>query len=558
MVCWVSGSGRSGQDPAQFAKSTDGGKTWTPEIPPQPIDGPGSWIPNSIDCVTASTCWTVGMSFDSSYTPAVAVTTDGGATWTRFSNLPTVPPHPGTGTYILNGISCVSVLSCVAVGGYPSADGTATVIATTDGGVTWSVSEDPTLAGIEELDSITCHGGASTLPACQAVGTALQAEGPVEMTSRDGGATWSGVETYDHTGWFSSISCPDSSHCWIAGAGTALALVGTADSGSSWSAELADTTNNDGTVSCASASFCVAATDNGVWETSTGGGLAATPATHSPAGQRLVSASQGVARKLPAVSGPNVWARSGTNRTITGQYRGTAAATSASVVIALPSGQKIHKTVSIGLNHYYSVTVQKVARGTTTVTFAAGDAPPKVVRLHGHPGPAPAISALSTHAGPIAGGTAVVITGTNFTGVSKVLFGSTAGTGLKVWSKNRLIVRAPAGTKARYVTVVTSAGGPSALTGRSIYNYLPRPLVDSVSPASGAASGGTSVTITGSGIAFITAVDFGAVPASKIVQVSSREIKATAPAGSGTVDVRVRTPGGTSATGAADKYTYLP
>ncbi len=90
------------------------------------------------------------------------------------------------------------------------------------------------------------------------------------------------------------------------------------------------------------------------------------------------------------------------------------------------------------------------------------------------------------------------------------------------------------------------------------YNYLPRPLVDSVSPASGAASGGTSVTITGSGIAFITAVDFGAVPASKIVQVSSREIKATAPAGSGTVDVRVRTPGGTSATGAADKYTYLP
>jgi hypothetical protein len=38
---------------------------------------------------------------------------------------------------------------------------------------------------------------------------------------------------------------------------------------------------------------------------------------------------------------------------------------------------------------------------------------------------------------------------------------------------------------------------------------------------------------------------------------SATQITATAPAGTGTVDVRVTTAGGTSATGAADQYTYV-
>jgi len=41
------------------------------------------------------------------------------------------------------------------------------------------------------------------------------------------------------------------------------------------------------------------------------------------------------------------------------------------------------------------------------------------------------------------------------------------------------------------------------------------------------------------------------------VFVSSTELQATSPAGTGTVDVTVTTTGGTSATWAGDRFTYM-
>ncbi|MEU4588539.1 IPT/TIG domain-containing protein [Kitasatospora aureofaciens] len=70
------------------------------------------------------------------------------------------------------------------------------------------------------------------------------------------------------------------------------------------------------------------------------------------------------------------------------------------------------------------------------------------------------------------------------------------------------------------------------------------PVIDSISPASGAT--GSVVTLTGSGFSGATAVRFGAVAAPSFTVVSDTQITATAPAGSGTVQVTVTTPGGTS------------
>ncbi len=82
------------------------------------------------------------------------------------------------------------------------------------------------------------------------------------------------------------------------------------------------------------------------------------------------------------------------------------------------------------------------------------------------------------------------------------------------------------------------------------------PTITAISPSSGPASGGTTVTITGSNLTGATAVDFGANGATNVTVVSSSQITATSPPGSGTVDVTVTTPGGTSATSAADQFTY--
>ncbi len=76
-------------------------------------------------------------------------------------------------------------------------------------------------------------------------------------------------------------------------------------------------------------------------------------------------------------------------------------------------------------------------------------------------------------------------------------------------------------------------------------------------PASGPAAGGTQVTITGSSFGGATAVDFGSTAATDVtVNSAGTEITAVSPAGSGTVDVTVTTPAGTSRTSAADQFTY--
>jgi hypothetical protein len=80
--------------------------------------------------------------------------------------------------------------------------------------------------------------------------------------------------------------------------------------------------------------------------------------------------------------------------------------------------------------------------------------------------------------------------------------------------------------------------------------------VSSLSPSSGPAGGGTTVTITGTNLADATAVDFGSAAAT-IVTDSATSITATSPTGSGTVDVTVTTAAGTSATSPSDRFTFV-
>jgi len=271
-VCWAAGQGPQNQP--ELATSADGGRTWTLATPADWASDTGSWWPNGIDCVSVSTCWLAGQN-ESIVTPVVAETTDGGATWATFSNLPPGNPDVWGDTYQLNSISCISAQTCVSVGGLNGGSGPAAVISTTNGGASWSFSTDPKLAKSQDLFSVSCLPGRSTISQviCQAAGTALEGAGPVEMTSRNGGVSWSRLQTFDNTGWLNSISCANPAHCWAAGAGTTVALVGTSNRGASWSTVTSDTTNEVGSVSCATVDFCAATTDGQLWVTSDDGGL---------------------------------------------------------------------------------------------------------------------------------------------------------------------------------------------------------------------------------------------------------------------------------------------
>jgi IPT/TIG domain len=170
--------------------------------------------------------------------------------------------------------------------------------------------------------------------------------------------------------------------------------------------------------------------------------------------------------------------------------------------------------------------------------------------------PRPTVSGLSVTSGPATGGTSVTISGTGFTNVTAVDFGANEpATNVTVSSSGTsLTVESPADIGTVDV-MVTTPGGISAAAVDDLFTY--GPAVTSLSPASGAPTGGTLVTITGTGFTGATVVDFGTNPATDLTVTSDTTITVDSPAGTSTVDVTVTAPAGTSATSPADQFTYV-
>ena len=112
------------------------------------------------------------------------------------------------------------------------------------------------------------------------------------------------------------------------------------------------------------------------------------------------------------------------------------------------------------------------------------------------------------------------------------------------------------------IDVMPAGGGAASvltgLRGNEIPHWQPvtATAVTGVSPGQGPSAGGTTVTISGHGFVAGARVKFGGAAATHVVVHSLTSITATAPAGTGTVDVVVTTSRGTSQTSAADQFTY--
>ena len=100
-------------------------------------------------------------------------------------------------------------------------------------------------------------------------------------------------------------------------------------------------------------------------------------------------------------------------------------------------------------------------------------------------------------------------------------------------------------------------GNPVASVPSSATIYA-LPTVTNVSPNSGTAGGGTTVTLTGTGFVGASSVDFGGTLAPAFTVNSVTSITVTSPPHSvGTVDVHVTNPGGVSPSNPPnDQYTY--
>ena len=151
--------------------------------------------------------------------------------------------------------------------------------------------------------------------------------------------------------------------------------------------------------------------------------------------------------------------------------------------------------------------------------------------------PAPTVTLTTPNSGTTGGGTAVTINGTGFlTGVT-VSFGVTAATGVTLVNSTSITATTPAHAAGAVSVVATNADAQSG-TMTSAYTYLappppspnPAPTVTSIIPNSGVTTGGTAVTITGTGFIGGATVSVGGAAATGVAVVNATTITASTPA----------------------------
>lgn len=169
--------------------------------------------------------------------------------------------------------------------------------------------------------------------------------------------------------------------------------------------------------------------------------------------------------------------------------------------------------------------------------------------------PAPSIASISPATGPMAGGTATVITGTGFVAGATVDFGGVPGTVTSV-TATQINVTTAAHAPADVIVTVTNLDGQSA-TISGAFRYLgPPPTLTAVAPATGPTTGATTITLTGTEFASGASVTVGGRAATNVTVTSSTSATASTPWGVvGPADVVYTNADGQSATLPA-AFTY--
>jgi hypothetical protein len=189
------------------------GLRWSIEPSPDP---PGSiasalW---GISCPAGRSCTAVGDSASTSTTETTLVERGSGSSWT-------IVPSPGvtSSQTMLDAVDCRPASGCTAVGTrYHDRSGTATPLAERESRGTWRVEATPYPAGTtyDPLGGVACIGVAT----CLAVGSARSPSAISTLAESRTGDTWAVVASPDAPGSlsaFGSISCASASDCLAVG-----------------------------------------------------------------------------------------------------------------------------------------------------------------------------------------------------------------------------------------------------------------------------------------------------------------------------------------------------
>jgi hypothetical protein len=474
------------------------------------LGGTGSF--SGVSCTDAVDCTAVGEDVGHGYNwPIYAVETAGA--WSTPAELPGRPAEDNFFVRFL-GVSCPQARQCTAVGQSGSLGGNDLIYATESNG-TWS-----SLAGISgndsngSLASVSCNSATD----CTAVGSIGFGNTEPGWTTETNGV-WSIPKPITGTptgpGALSGVSCDNPTDCTAVGRDGNGQPIYATETGSTWgtATEIPGSGGGSGSfssVSCTDAADCSAV---------------GTDVDKTPIYATETSGSWSTATEIPGSTGGS------------GSFSG----------------------------------ISCTDATDCTAVGSDGDNQP----LYASSQVAPTVSAVSPRTGPSAGGTLVTVTGTGFRPGATVEIGQGIGpapsaipaTDVKVVSSTEITAVTGGGAKpGTWSLFVSTMAGSSAPNLGDDFFYNGVPTVSGVTPNSGPVTGGTPITITGTGFLTGATVEIGqgsgpapsAIQATDVDVISSTEITAVTGGGAqpGTWSLYVISFGGTTPAVAADDFTY--
>jgi hypothetical protein len=462
----------------------------------------------AVSCTAPTACTAVGA--DGNGKPIAAILTDG--TWSIPTELSGASDTAGS----LSSVSCVAIGDCTAVGG----DSNSQPIYETETSGQWGTpTEVP--SGPGSFTGVSC----SSLGNCTAVGN--DGDSPMSVSQTDG--VWGTPQPFlvgqsGTSGSFTAVSCSSAGNCTAVGGDSNGQPTYDAETSGVWGAVTELTASGGGTftgVSCSEPIDCSAIGNNG---------------SEDPIFSTESAGYWGTPTVLPDSTSLNV-----------------------NGVSCISAGNCTAVGVASGDGGQGSSIYITQTNGTWT-------------------GPTTLAAPGSTDFGALYGVTCIDSTDCTAVGESN---SPEVGIGVPIdvteaggiWGSPTALSGTPAGT-GRLDGVSCSDASDCTAVGfdgdnQPIYassQGAVTPSISAVSPDTGPTSGGTTVTITGTGFVAGATVMIGqgngpatgAIPATNVDVVSPTEISATTGGGAkaGTWSLFVTTPGGTSATNGGDNFSY--
>jgi IPT/TIG domain-containing protein len=171
----------------------------------------------------------------------------------------------------------------------------------------------------------------------------------------------------------------------------------------------------------------------------------------------------------------------------------------------------------------------------------------------------PMISSITPSSGPPGGGTQVTIAGSGLSSVNEaddILFGSEFASRIVSITDSEVVVITPPASAIGDVDVTLSTvnGFVNITNG---FDYMIS--IDSIYPASGPVAGGTTLTITGSGLLHVTGIEFNDTAATSMTITSDTQLTVVTPPATvaSSVDVTFLGPAGTGVYFEMGGYNYV-